>query len=139
MITITRVHEIAAGHRVYGHESRCARLHGHSYKFEITCTAPELDSLGRVVDFSVIKEMACQWLEDNWDHRMLLWDLDPILLYIQKEDATVVPLPFNPTAENLAKYFCGIADSLLPQGIRCIRVGVWETSKCFAEFSRRDD
>jgi 6-pyruvoyl-tetrahydropterin synthase len=35
--------------------------------------------VGRVIDFSVIKTLLCDWLEDNWDHRFLLWEQDPML------------------------------------------------------------
>lgn len=51
MITVTRVLEFDAGHRVVNHESKCATLHGHRYKVEIVAAAPGLDSLGRVIDF----------------------------------------------------------------------------------------
>lgn len=28
----TAYHDISCGHRVYGHESKCAHLHGHNYR-----------------------------------------------------------------------------------------------------------
>ena len=56
MIEITRRLEFDAGHRVLGHEGKCKNLHGHRYSAEITVTAPDLDGLGRVIDFGVIKE-----------------------------------------------------------------------------------
>ena len=71
MISICRYHDISVGHRICGHESHCARLHGHNYRIHFTCTADELDALGRVLDFQVVKERLCQWLEDHWDHRFL--------------------------------------------------------------------
>jgi 6-pyruvoyltetrahydropterin/6-carboxytetrahydropterin synthase len=68
------------------------------------CAAEYLDSVGRVIDFSVIKEKLCMWLEDQWDHKMLLWREDPLLPALRQIDPTVVEMPFNPTAENLALY-----------------------------------
>jgi 6-pyruvoyltetrahydropterin/6-carboxytetrahydropterin synthase len=62
MITVSRYHDISAGHRVCGHESKCSHLHGHNYRITFECTADELDHLGRVIDFSLIKEKLCQWL-----------------------------------------------------------------------------
>ena len=44
---------------MHGHESKCAHLHGHNYKFEFHCTAGSLDNVGRVIDFSDIKEKLC--------------------------------------------------------------------------------
>ena len=62
---VTRKHEIQCGHRISGHEGKCRNLHGHAYVFLLTCEADELDPLGRVIDFGVIRSLLCQWLEDN--------------------------------------------------------------------------
>ena len=96
--------EIQTGHRIYGHKGKCQRLHGHSYVFHFYCTANELDDLGMVVDFAVIKETFGQWLEDNYDHRMLLWVEDPMAQQLQQIDPTVVIVSYNPSAENIAHH-----------------------------------
>lgn len=133
----SRYHDISCGHRVYGHESKCAHLHGHNYRFHLHCQANTLDRLGRVIDFSVIKERLCVWLENEWDHRFLMWDQDPALATLAALDSTVVPLPFNPTAENLAEYLvCVIGPRQLKgTGVRLSRVTIEETAKCHAHFS----
>lgn len=137
MHTATRTHEIACGHRVYGHESKCANLHGHNYTFELTL-APltALDGLGRVLDFSAIKERLCSWLEANWDHRLLLWDEDPLAVQLAQLGERIAPVPFNPTAENMARYFLlDVAPAQLRgTGTRLVRCRVWETGKCSATF-----
>ena len=79
MITATRYHDISCGHRVVGHEGKCQYLHGHNYRIHFTCTAESLDTVGRVIDFSVIKSKLCMWLEDNWDHMFLAWDEDEVI------------------------------------------------------------
>ena len=138
---IKRTHEICAGHRVYGHESKCAHLHGHAYVFDLVCEAPGgLDHLGRVIDFGVIKSRLCSWLEDHWDHRMLLWEQDPACHSLRLIDPeAVVPLPLNPTAENLASMFVmAIApELLLGTGVVLTECTVHETSKCSATYTRR--
>jgi 6-pyruvoyltetrahydropterin/6-carboxytetrahydropterin synthase len=133
---ITRTHEIAAGHRVCGHEGKCRHLHGHSYRFEFTCEAQKLDEIGRVIDFSVIKDRLCQWLEDNLDHRMVLWCHDPLLPALRDVDPSVVALPLNPTAEHLAQY---MVETVGPQelagtGVALVSCTVHETSKCSATY-----
>ncbi|HET9130028.1 MAG TPA: 6-carboxytetrahydropterin synthase, partial [Terriglobia bacterium] len=75
-----RYHDISCGHRVYGHESKCAHLHGHNYRVHFVCEAEQLDQVGRVIDFSEIKHRLCEWLEDNWDHKFLMWEQDPEFL-----------------------------------------------------------
>jgi len=143
--TVTREHEICCGHRVYGHEGKCKNLHGHSYKFELTVGSYELDNLGRVIDFGVIKNTLCQWLEDHWDHKMLLWSKDPLASAIincaeHYNDHGVVLLPCNPTVENLAEYFVeDIAPGLLlGTNVNLLSVRIWETSKCSATYVRKD-
>lgn len=133
VIRATRYHDISAGHRVHEHESRCRHLHGHNYRVHFHCEA-ELDALGRVIDFSVIKSTLCEWLEEHWDHRMLIWDRDPSLPALQVIDPRVLAVPFNPTAENMALHLLNkIGPELLPPGIRLVRVVVDETRKCSAE------
>lgn len=135
--TATRYHDFSAGHRVHGHESKCAHLHGHNYRVHFTVTADALDSIGRVMDFSAIKEHLCEWLEDNWDHRMLLWEKDPMAKSVQEIDPSgTVLVPFNPTAEAMAQYLVEVIApaALRNTGVRLIRCSIDETRKCSATF-----
>lgn len=145
-IKVSRQHEICMGHRVVGHEGKCRHLHGHNYTFVFYCesVAPEgeddgvgnLDDIGRVVDFSVIKTTLCQWLEDNWDHHTILDADDPMLGILTKADPTVIAVPFNPTAENIGAYLLrSVAPDVLPDNIRLTSVTVQETAKCCAHVS----
>lgn len=138
MITAERYHDISCGHRVVGHEGKCRYLHGHNYRIHFIVAAEELDAIGRVVDFSVIKEKLCMWLEDNFDHKFLIWNEDPLLSSLLKiTQESFVLVPFNPTAENIAKY---LVEQIGPQqladhGCRLIRCKVEETQKCAASYS----
>lgn len=138
MITVERYHDISMGHRVVGHENKCRHLHGHNYRIHFTCTANELDDLGRVIDFSLIKAHLCEWLEVNWDHKMALWQEDPLLEQLKDivpED--IVTLPFNPTAEQLAQYLVTVVgpQQLAGTGVKLISVKIDETRKCSASYS----
>lgn len=132
MITASRYHDISCGHRVHNHESKCANLHGHNYRVHFDVQAPRLDSVGRVIDFSVIKEKLCSWLENNWDHKFLVWREDPMARYLKELDPTVVEVPFNPTAENMAEYLvtCIGPMQLVGTGTTLVRVVIDETRKC---------
>lgn len=136
MITATRYHDISCGHRVVGHGGKCALLHGHNYRIHFTVRAVEaLDSVGRVLDFSVIKHLLCGWLEVAWDHKTLLWVEDPVWQAIEPHlpHGSIVLVPFNPTAENIAEYLLKImGPKRLPEGVKLIRVQVDETRKCSA-------
>lgn len=132
-ITVERYHDISCGHRVVGHESKCRHLHGHNYRFHFAITCENLDSVGRVLDFSVIKTVLCEWLEEHYDHKFLMWEEDPYLpTLLELSPESIVALPFNPTAENLAQHFLTmVAPPLLqPYGCRLLRCRIEETRKC---------
>ena len=171
--SVIRSHEICAGHRVVGHESKCRHLHGHNYVFHFkvqpkgvpvemeypetfpgTLTEPgKLDNLGRVIDFSVVKSTLCQWLEDNWDHKFLAYEKDFLLksLYyaapkdigVEFQDMftfqeSIVFLPFNPTAENLAAHMVNVVGPMLlgEHGVELVSCTIEETSKCHVEYTK---
>jgi 6-pyruvoyltetrahydropterin/6-carboxytetrahydropterin synthase len=140
IIQAVREHEICAGHRVVGHESKCAHLHGHGYVIEFHCEARSLDQVGRIIDFSAIKQRLCMWLEDNWDHRMLLWCEDPLLPGLEALDPSVQRVPFNPTAENMAKYLLTVIgiEQLRGTEVTLRKVVVHETRKCSASALREN-
>lgn len=138
MLTANRYHDISCGHRVHQHESKCAHLHGHNYRFHFSVKAPSLDSVGRVMDFSVIKEKLCMWLEDNWDHKFLLWEDDPLVPVLQSADPEgLVIVPFNPTAENMALYILNIVAPAALHGTEVVltEVTIEETRKCSCTYN----
>jgi 6-pyruvoyltetrahydropterin/6-carboxytetrahydropterin synthase len=112
----------------------CGNLHGHSYVFQFHCTNNNLDDLGMVVDFAVIKSTLCKWLDDNYDHRMILWENDPLAHELVKFDPSVVIVPYNPTAENIAQHLLMVVAPEILQGtkIQLTKVTIRETAKCSA-------
>lgn len=147
-VRATRYHDISCGHRVVGHEHKCRFLHGHNYRVWFVCEG-EQDAIGRVIDFSVMKATLCDWLEREWDHKFLAWNADPLILLVYAthgiESATLaeslVLLPFNPTAENLAIHLVRVVGPVLLDGtgVKLVRCVVEETRKCSAECVSDDD
>lgn len=180
-VKVIRTHEICAGHRVVGHESKCRHLHGHNYVFHFevaplrekrAVTVPltegssavmqlespertKLDEIGRVIDFSVVKSTLCEWLEANWDHKFLHWEHDALIdglksllnddrnSVVDAKDnmhfySSLVSLPFNPTAENLAAHMVNVIgpELLDPYGVELIACRIEETSKCHVEYTK---
>lgn len=129
-----RYHDISTGHRVVGHENKCRYLHGHNYRVHFYCEpTKDLDNLGRVIDFSVMKDILCEWLEENWDHKTLIWKEDPLLEDLQKIDSdSIIVVDFNPTAENMAQYLLSNLSWKLPNDIKLVKVDIEETRKCMA-------
>lgn len=141
MITATRRFEFDAAHRVMRHESKCATLHGHRYVAEVEVEAAELDSCARVIDFGQIKAVVGAWIDDHWDHTTLLNAEDVKLLALLDAEARgdmTKRRPFiflaEPTAETIAAVLLAQAQQLLNgNGLRVVRVRVYETPNCFAE------
>lgn len=159
-LTCTRRIQFCAGHRVMGHESKCAHLHGHNYVVHLTAelSGPSsLDEIGRVVDFSVLKEKMGGWIEKHWDHGFLLYVLDEAgikamntfnacMTAIEDKPYASTPhgnstfaqklflMPYNPTAENMAKYLLEVVgpQQLNGLGVKLVKVVAEETENCSA-------
>ena len=131
--SVSRRLEIDAGHRLMKHEGKCRVVHGHRYVFEVHVTAPELDPVGRVVDFGIIKAKVGGWLEREWDHALLLHKDDHLAPYLIAQGQRVLLLYANPTAEVLASLVLNTARAMLtPLGLNVWRVVCHETPNCSA-------
>jgi 6-pyruvoyltetrahydropterin/6-carboxytetrahydropterin synthase len=139
MHTIEYSHWINTSHRLVNHPGKCCNIHGHNYKITLVMKADHLNALGMVEDFGDIKSTFGKWLDSNWDHRVLLWEDDPLLQLIPLSALKVygaVLVPFNPTAENMAHFLLynqPWAKQLYAQrGKKVIAVQVEETPNCTA-------
>lgn len=138
-ITASRYHDFSMGHRVFQHESKCAHLHGHNYRIHFDIEPDNaLDSVGRVLDFSVIKTLLCEWLEENWDHKFLIFKDDPWAPILKQTDpeGTVV-VDFNPTAENMGAHLVEVVGpkQLKDTDATLVSIRIEETRKCWVDVS----
>jgi len=138
MIEIKRRLEFDAGHRVMNHEGKCKHLHGHRYIVDLYATADHLDALGRIIDFSVLKGIVGKWIDDNLDHKTMLFEEDVKLMAALDAAGHYGDLfitDFNPTAENLAFFLFNKSVVLLADHpVAVTRVVVHETPNCLAEY-----
>ncbi len=141
-VTVMRKVQFCAGHRLVGHEGKCANLHGHNYLVEFHITGKNIDGLGRVVDFAVIKKLFKGWIDEHWDHGFLLWDEDKnaIQALQQVQPHRLYLMPYNPTAENMARYLLTeispkLIATIAGYDLQVTKVVVWETENSFAEVS----
>lgn len=84
MYYVKKTMEISGSHRLeLSYASKCSNIHGHNWIVTLYCRAEQLNADGMVCDFTQIKER----IHGALDHR----HLNDIL-------------PFNPTAENIARW-----------------------------------
>ena len=143
-VTVMRRIRFNAGHRLLGHEGKCANFHGHNYvaDFFVTATGDEhmqVDRVGRVIDFAELKSLIKGWIDEHWDHGFVLSrdDENGIAAIRSVEPTKYFLLPDNPTAENMARY---LLETVCPQllsdtGVEAIRVALWETEETCAVVS----
>ena len=87
---LTVSQNFAAAHRLREYEGKCAALHGHNFKVEVTVAAVKLNELGMALDFGQIKEALARVLE-QLDHSYL----NDLAAFSHK----------NPTSENMPPLF----------------------------------
>jgi len=102
---------IASAHILHGYEGPCSRLHGHTWKVEVTITGEKLDKVGLLADFKVLKNK----LKD------VLMPLDHVNL---NELAAFAGT--NPSTENLARHiYAQFGRAIAPLVLK--QVEVWES------------
>ena len=136
-LEIMRRIKFCAGHRLYKHGGKCEFFHGHNYVADFYVTSDEVDSVGRVIDFAELKTRFKGWLDEHWDHGFILYEGDENGLQAIKmvEPCKYYELPYNPTAESMARYLVEVVcpELLKDTDVRATRVGVWEAEDAFAE------
>lgn len=122
MIEITKEWTFDAAHQLMNHDGKCARLHGHTYRVQVTVagevnrTTGEPDE-GMLVDFAVLSGIWKESLEPLLDHQDL--------------NQTIGAECWPTTAENIAAWIADTFDDRLAAGdkedVQVVRVDVWET------------
>jgi 6-pyruvoyltetrahydropterin/6-carboxytetrahydropterin synthase len=135
MFRVTREVDFCYGHRLLDYQGKCASLHGHNARVLITIEGAELDSSGMVLDFTDIKRVVQNWVDEKLDHRMVLRRDDPAVGPLEALGEPLFLMDVNPTAENLARLIYDYATS---QGFPVVEVRLWETPRCYAVYCPGD-
>jgi len=114
MFEVSVEHTFAAGHALRNYRGKCENVHGHNYRVQVTLRGEKLDATGMLADFVELKRIL-RAISEPLDH-VFINDLPPFT-------------ELNPTAENMAWYFCEkLREQLGAQNpVEVAEVKVWET------------
>jgi 6-pyruvoyltetrahydropterin/6-carboxytetrahydropterin synthase len=132
MFRVTREIDFCYGHRLLNYDGKCRHLHGHNGRAVIVLEATDLDARGMVLDFSDIKQVVSQWIDETLDHRMILCRDDPAVPVLKKLGEPLYLIDTNPTAENIAKL---IFEFTAQRGFPVVETHLWETPRCYATYA----
>ncbi len=124
MFEISAYGHFDAAHFLRGYPGKCANIHGHRWKVEISLAGAQLDETGILIDFMDVKSLLKEVL-DFFDHKMIN-DIPPFD-------------KLNPTAENIARFIFDEMTRRLGDhtgaGTRITKVTVWESEAARASYS----
>ena len=120
MFEVSVEYTFAAGHALRGYKGKCENVHGHNYKVQLVVGGNELDSAGLLMDFVEVRK-TIKALVEQLDHKFLN-DVPPFD-------------KLNPSAENIAKYFCDeLEPEVVAKGHYVSAVTIWETDTTSATY-----
>jgi 6-pyruvoyltetrahydropterin/6-carboxytetrahydropterin synthase len=131
MYSVTRRVYFCYGHRLLDYDGVCRHPHGHNVTAEIEVRSDALDRRGMVVDFGDIKQALKDWIDREFDHKMILRRDDPLVKPLTDLGEPVYLVDTNPTVELLAKL---IFDAGRQFGFPVVRVTVYETAASYATY-----
>lgn len=117
--SVTKCFSFEAAHFLPEYEGACHRLHGHSYKLQVTVSGSVDEASGMIIDFNVLKEVVNKTVVKKYDHQFLneFFEL--------------------PTAENMVQHiFRELNSQFTKMGLVLESVKLWETESSFAECRR---
>jgi 6-pyruvoyltetrahydropterin/6-carboxytetrahydropterin synthase len=122
MYEVGVVAHFEAAHRLIGDFGPAQRMHGHTYRVEVSVQGPQLGADGTLVDIGVVQD-AVRTIVDTFHYQ----NLDELAVFHGK----------NSTAEVVAAVIC---DTVMPvlhaRGLTRMRVAVWESGQAWAAVQR---
>lgn len=118
----------------------CQNIHGHSYEVEVILKSKKLNKDGMVCDFGELKDAISSIFMD-YDHSIIIPKslAEKVNGFLTKHTIIV---DWNPTAENMAKYFYGmIKEEMLVYGfedVKLHKVIVHETKTGWASYQENN-
>lgn len=138
MYTLKTSASFDSAHFLHGYNGKCANIHGHRWKIEVSVSEKDLIKAGKkrgmVIDFGDLKK-AVRTLADCYDHALIYekGSLKEITVNaLNGEGFRLIEVGFRPTAECFAEFFyCSLREQNLP----IKSVAVYETPENCAVYT----
>lgn len=122
MLTVTKQFKFDAAHYLPYYIGACHNLHGHTYHLDVTVTGDVIsntkhEKCGMIIDFKDLKLIVQEKVLKGYDHSCL-------------NDFYI-----NPTAETLAECIGTDISEALPEGVRLVRIRLWEGDESYVEYT----
>ncbi len=136
---------ISVGHRQWRDNGHCAWVHGYGRYIQFTFEG-DLDERQWVMDFGDLKDVK-QWLEEQWDHRVMIASDDPQLeklkemhdLSIMNINIMDVDKGWGPGIEASCKFVYDHVQPLIGQKtdgrVKLTKVEIWEHERNSAVYT----
>ena len=139
---LTKKFRFEMANALVGSAGKCRRLHGHSYRLEVTvgCDAEALGSegseAGMGIDFGAIKSIVERTIVEPYDHSLFIRrteQTEEVVEVLSRHFEAVHATEWQPTSENLASHFASLIAPHLPEGVRLHSIRLHETEHNCAE------
>jgi|TARA_R100000081_G_C4756961_1_gene137655 6-pyruvoyltetrahydropterin/6-carboxytetrahydropterin synthase len=136
---------ISVGHRQWRDDGHCAWVHGYGRYIQFTFEG-DLDERQWVMDFGDLKDIK-QWLEEQWDHRVMIASDDPQLdklkemhdLNIMNINVMDVEKGWGPGIEASCKFVYDHVQPIITQKtngrVKITKVEIWEHERNSAVYT----
>lgn len=135
MFTLCVSVEFDAAHRLHQYNGKCSNIHGHRYVLEVS-VAGQIAVNGIAADFTHLKECVGSFVEDKFDHKLILCSDDPLNDDLADSGVDIVTLAANPTAEIMASFLFYELKELVDKNFSYVslkKVRLFETPTSYAE------
>lgn len=140
---VTKEITFDSAHMLSNYEGKCANLHGHTYKLQVTLNGDVNNESCMVLDFNVFKDILNNTIMEKFDHAVIFSapgyrnDAEHELYeWCRKYSKRYVVVPGGKsTCEDIAPYIRKLVSEKLEENNidAFVSVRLWETPTSFAE------
>lgn len=113
-ISLTKIFTFDSAHKLYDYDGPCSRIHGHTYKLEVTVSGSLVPDM--VIDFYDVKKIVEEIVLTKIDHQYL----NEIV-------------PFNPSVENMVVWIADLLQPAFENPVQLQKIRLWESQSAYAE------